>query len=76
MPQVRGLRVVSLVMTILLAEILSISGIGILLVVDSYMRVKQVGFSRYLEEERAMAGVDLMGHLEQRCCKVVELEDR
>jgi len=47
-------------------------------VADNYNRVKQVGFQRYLEEEeqRAKAGVDLMGHLERRCCKVVKLEDK
>lgn len=47
-------------------------------VVESYSRVKQVGFGKHLEEEdeRARAGVDLMGHLERRCCKVVKLEDR
>jgi len=47
-------------------------------VVDNYNRVKQIGFQKYLEEEeeRAKAGVDLMGHLERRCCKIVELEDK
>ena len=47
-------------------------------VVDSYNRVKQVGFQKHLEEEeeRAKAGVDLMGHLERRCCKVIKLEDK
>jgi hypothetical protein len=47
-------------------------------VVENYDRVKQVGFQKYLEEEeeRARAGVDLMGHLERRCCKVVKLEDK
>jgi hypothetical protein len=47
-------------------------------VVDNYNRVKQVGFSKHLEEEeeRAKAGVDLMGHLERRCCKTVKLEDK
>jgi hypothetical protein len=47
-------------------------------VVDNYNRVKQVGFQKHLEEEeeRAKAGVDLMGHLERRCCKVVKLEDK
>lgn len=47
-------------------------------VVDNYNRVKQVGFQKHLEEEeeRARAGVDLMGHLERRCCKVVKLEDK
>lgn len=46
-------------------------------VVDNYSRVKQVGLQKHLEEEeeRAKAGVDLMGHLERRCCKVVKLED-
>jgi hypothetical protein len=45
-------------------------------VVDNYKRVKQVGFQKHLEEEeeRARAGVDLMGHLERRCCKVIKLE--
>jgi hypothetical protein len=45
-------------------------------VTENYERVKRVGFETYLreEEERARAGVDLMGHLERRCCKVVELE--
>jgi hypothetical protein len=47
-------------------------------VVENYSRVKQVGFQKYLEEEeeRARAGVDLMGHLERRCCKVVKLENK
>jgi hypothetical protein len=47
-------------------------------VVDNFSRVKQVGFQKHLEEEeeRAKAGVDLMGHLERRCCKVVKLEDK
>jgi hypothetical protein len=46
-------------------------------VVENYNRVKQVGFEKYLdeEEERARAGVDLMGHLERRCCKTLKLED-
>jgi hypothetical protein len=47
-------------------------------VVENYNRVKQVGFQKYLEEEkeRTRAGVDLMGHLERRCCKVVKLKDK
>ena len=47
-------------------------------VVENYSRVKQVGFEKHLEEEdeRARAGVGLMGHLERRCCKVVKLEDK
>ncbi len=47
-------------------------------VVENYERVKQVGFQKHLEEEeqRARAGVSLMGHLERRCCKVVKLEDQ
>ena len=47
-------------------------------VVDNYARVRQVGFEKYLEEEeeRARAGVDLMGHLDRRCCKVVKLEEK
>jgi len=47
-------------------------------VVENYNRVKQAGFQKYLEEEeeRARAGVDLMGHLERRCCKVVKLEEK
>jgi hypothetical protein len=47
-------------------------------VVENYNRVKEVGFQKHLEEEeeRAKAGVDLMGHLERRCCKVVKLEER
>lgn len=46
-------------------------------VVDHYHRVQQVGFPQYLqeEEERARAGVDLMGHLERRCCKTVNLDE-
>jgi len=46
-------------------------------VVDHYQRVKEVGPLKHLEEEeqRARAGVDLMGHLERRHCKTVELED-
>jgi hypothetical protein len=44
-------------------------------VVDNYNRVSQVGFQEYLDEEqeRAKAGVDLMGHLERRCCKTIKL---
>lgn len=47
-------------------------------VVESHNRVKQVGLQKHLEEEeeRARAGVNLMGHLERRCCKVVNLEDK
>jgi hypothetical protein len=46
-------------------------------VADYHQRVKQVGLVKHLEEEeqRARAGVDLMGHLERRYCKTVELED-
>jgi len=46
-------------------------------VIDNFERVKQVGFKKHLEEEeeRARAGVDLMGHLERRCCKVAKLEE-
>jgi hypothetical protein len=46
-------------------------------VVDNYRRVNEVGLEKHLEEEerRARAGVDLMGHLERRYCKTVELED-
>lgn len=47
-------------------------------IVENYQRVKQIGFQMHLEEEaeRARAGVDLMGHLERRCCKVVNPEDK
>jgi hypothetical protein len=47
-------------------------------VVDNYRRVKEVGFQKHLEEEeeRTKAGIDLMGHLERRCCKVVKLEEK
>lgn len=47
-------------------------------VVENHSRVKQVGLKKHLEEEeeRARAGVDLMGHLERRFCKVVKLEDK
>jgi hypothetical protein len=47
-------------------------------VVENYSRVKQVGFEKHLEEEdeKARAGVSMMGHLERRCCKVVKLEDK
>lgn len=46
-------------------------------VVNNYKRVKQVGFQKHLEEEekRAKAGVDLMGHLERRCYKIVKPEE-
>jgi len=46
-------------------------------VVWNYERVREAGLQKHLEEEeeRARAGVDLMGHLERRCCKVVKLED-
>jgi hypothetical protein len=45
-------------------------------VVENLERVKEVGFEKYLEEEeeKAKAGVDLMGHLERRRCKIVDLE--
>jgi len=46
-------------------------------VVENYNRIRQVGFERHLEEEeeRSLAGVDLMGHLERRFCKVAKLEE-
>jgi len=46
-------------------------------VADNYRRVKEVGFEKHLaeEEERRRAGVDLMGHLERRCCKTIKLEE-
>jgi len=44
-------------------------------VIDNYRRVREVGFEKHLEEERSRAGVDLMGHLERRCCKIVKLEE-
>ena len=46
-------------------------------VVDNYNRVKLVGLQKHLEEEeeRAKAGIDLMAHLQRRCCKVVRLEE-
>ena len=46
-------------------------------VVEYHERVRQVGLERHLEEEkaRAAAGVDLMGHLERRYCKVVPLSE-
>jgi len=45
-------------------------------VVDSYRRVKEVDFDKHLdeEEERALAGVDLMGHLERKYCRLIRLE--
>jgi transcription elongation factor Elf1 len=47
-------------------------------VVDNYKRVKEVGFKKHLEEEeeRAEAGVTLMGHLERRCCKNIKLAEK
>jgi hypothetical protein len=47
-------------------------------VADNYSRVKQVDFEKHIEEEeaRAKAGVDLMSHLERRCCKTVKLEEK
>jgi hypothetical protein len=47
-------------------------------VADNYKRVKQIGFQRHLaeEEKRTKAGVDLMGHLERRYCKIVKLEEK
>jgi len=47
-------------------------------VIENYERVKQVGLQKHLEEEeqRARAGIDLMGHLQRRCCKIVKLEDQ
>jgi hypothetical protein len=46
-------------------------------VVENYNRVKEVGFQKHLEEEegKARASIDLMSHLERRCCKVVKLEN-
>ena len=45
-------------------------------VIDNYNQVKEVGFEKYLdeEEEKARAGVDLMGHLERKYCKRIKLE--
>lgn len=45
---------------------------------DNHSRVKEVGFQKYIEEEqeRTLAGVDLMGHLERRFCKSVRLEEK
>lgn len=45
-------------------------------VTDNYERVKEIGLEKHLEEEseKTKAGVDLMGHLERRCCKVVKLD--
>ena len=45
-------------------------------VIDNYARVKEVGFERHLnkEEEKSRAGVDLMSHLERKCCKKIKLE--
>ena len=47
-------------------------------VIEFYNRVKQVGLQKHLEEEeeRVEAGIDLMGHLERRCCKVVKPQDK
>ena len=47
-------------------------------VVESHKRVEQVGLQKHFEEEeeRAKAGIDLMGHLERRCCKTIKLTDR
>jgi transcription elongation factor Elf1 len=44
-------------------------------VIENYERVKQVGLRKHLEEEeeRAKAGVDLMGHLERRFCKTIKV---
>lgn len=46
-------------------------------VIDNHNRVKEVGLAKHLEEEeeRARAGIDLMGHLERRCCKAIKLEE-
>jgi hypothetical protein len=46
-------------------------------VVENYARVKEVGLEKHLgeEEERARAGVDLMGHLERRYCRIVQLSE-
>jgi hypothetical protein len=46
-------------------------------VTDHYNRVKHVGLQQHLAEEaeRAQAGVDLMGHLERRCCKTIKLDE-
>ncbi|MCL6579402.1 MAG: DUF3795 domain-containing protein [Candidatus Bathyarchaeota archaeon] len=47
-------------------------------VIDNHNRVKQVGFQKHLEEEeeKTKAGIDLMGHLERRFCRVIKLEDK
>jgi hypothetical protein len=44
-------------------------------VAENYERVSEVGLDRHLEEEeqRARAGVNIMSHLERRCCKEVKL---
>lgn len=46
-------------------------------VVEHHRRVQEVGIAQHLDEEanRARAGVDLMGHLERRCCHIVPLDD-
>lgn len=46
-------------------------------VVDNYYRVRKVDFEKHLEEEeeRSRTGVDLMGHVERKCCKIVKLEE-
>jgi hypothetical protein len=45
-------------------------------VIENYNRVKEVGFEQHLleEEKKALAGVDLMGHLERKYCKLIPLE--
>jgi hypothetical protein len=45
-------------------------------VIDNYKRVKEVGLENHLEDEaeRTKAGIDLMGHLERKYCKVVKLK--
>ena len=45
-------------------------------VADHYVRVKKVGLDTHNseEEERALTGVDLMGHLERRYCQHIKID--
>jgi len=44
--------------------------------IEGYKRVKEVGFEKWLEEqeEKAKAGFDMCGHLQDKCLKMLKLE--
>lgn len=44
--------------------------------IESYQRVKEVGFDKWLaeQEEKAKAGWDMCAHLQEKYCKTVKLD--